>query len=194
MWLGHYFNSFEIFLLMIHFSLIFVILSPKNVTMTSTRHLVLVNITLEYQSMINYLSFDAIWMCCMHYWRHQSKIYIPCPFSLSIFLFVYSYDCPVYFSKCCLPMPKLIFLGGLLCCVNVIVHAIQMRWPSLVCKVEKNAMNGIHFFLIFLCIWKNDPWLLFQVLHHQKCMKSNEIKNKTQTNGCSLWQICLFYD
>ena len=60
MWLGHYFNSFEIFLLMIHFSLIFVILSPKNVTMTSTRHLVLVNITLEYQSMINYLSFDAI--------------------------------------------------------------------------------------------------------------------------------------
>ena len=193
MWLGHYLNSFEIFLLMILFSLIFVILSPKNVTMTSARHLVLVNFTIDYQSMINYLSSDAICMCCMHYSRHQSQCCIPCPCSWSILLFVYSNDYPICLSKCCLPMPKLIFLGGLLCCVKVIVHAIQMRWPSLVCKVEKNAMNGIHFFLIFLCIWKNDPWLLFEVLHHQKCMKSNEIKNKTQTNGCSLWQICLFY-
>ena len=127
MWLGHYFNSFDFFLLMILFSLIFVILSPKNVTMTSARHLVLVNFTIDYQSMINYLSSDAICMCCMHYSRHQGQCCIPCPCSWSIFLFVYSNHYPVYFSKCCLPMPKLIFLGGLLCCVKVIVHAIQMR-------------------------------------------------------------------
>ena len=127
MWLGHYFNSFDIFLLMMLFSLIFVILSPKNVTMTSARHLVLVNFTIDYQSMINYLSSDAICMCCMHYLRHQSQCCIPCPCSWSILLFVYCNHYPICLSNCCLPMPKLIFLGGLLCCVNVIVHAIQMR-------------------------------------------------------------------
>ena len=125
----------KIFHLCCFFLYFFLIFSPKNATMTSTRHLVLIIFSQNILIMMTYLSFDAIWMCCMHYWRHQSKSYIPCPFSLSIFLFVYSYDCPVYFSKCCLPMPKLIFLGGLLCCVNVIVHAIQMRWPSLVLKV-----------------------------------------------------------
>ena len=161
MWLGHYLNSFEIFLLMILFSLIFVILSPKNVTMTSTRHLVLVNFTLEYQSMINFLSSDAIWMCCMHYWRHQGQCCIPCPCSWSIFLFVYSNHYPVYFSKCCLPMPKLIFLGGLLCCVKVIVHAIQMRWPSLVCKVEKKC-NGWNSFFPYISLYL-EKWPLVTV-------------------------------
>ena len=136
---------------------------------------------------MTYLLFDAIWMCCMHYWRHQSKSYIPCPFSLSIFLFVYSYDCPVYFSKCCLPMPKLIFLGGLLCCVKVIVHAIQMRWPSLVCKVEKKC-NGWNSFFPYISLYL-EKWPLVTVWSFAS-LKMHQIQwNKKQNKDKWMYLI-----